>query len=302
MATDLSTAPARDEGSPARVASPTIHRRRLRPSKVALVGSLAVVGLVMLFPALWVLTTAFAPRTEQASGAIIPAALSLYNFHFLFSLPANEYPVLRWLENSIGVSAVAAVAVAAIDSLAAFALARLNFRGQKVMFYIVISSLMVPFIAILLPLYLEFSKLGLLNTYGALILPYTSNAFGIFLLYQFFRAVPQELQDAAVADGATRFDLWRKIFLPLSLSITVTLALLTFMNVYNDFFWPLVSTSSASMRTITVGIELTTVGQYTTNYTALMALTVFSVIPMLLAFVFAQRRLVEGISFAGITG
>lgn len=302
MATDVRPTTPRSDDSVALAKRPTARRRRLRPSTVALVASLTVVGLAMVFPALWVVTTAFAPRTEQASGAIIPAALSLYNFHFLFSLPSNQDPVLRWLENSIGVSAVAAVAVATIDSLAAFALARLNFRGQRVMFYIVISSLMVPFIAILLPLYLEFSKLGLLNTYGALILPYTSNAFGIFLLYQFFRAVPQELQDAAVADGATHFELWRKIFFPLSLSITVTLALLTFMNVYNDFFWPLVSTSSASMRTITVGIELATVGQFTTNYTALMALTVFSVIPMLLAFVFAQRRLVEGISFAGITG
>lgn len=277
-------------------------RGRSVSGRFVLVVVLAVAGLIMLFPALWVLTTAFAPASSGATGSLFPHSLSLYNFRYVFSLPVNEYPVVRWLINSIVVSGVAAAIVAAIDSLAAFALARLHFRGQKIAFFIVTSSLMVPFIAVLLPLYLEFSHLGLLNTYGALILPYTANAFGVFLLYQFFRGIPQELQDAAVADGATKVQMWRKIFLPLSLSITATLALLTFMNVYNDFFWPLVATTSAPLRTITVGIELATVGQASTNFPALMALTVFSIIPMLLAFIFAQRRLVEGISFAGITG
>lgn len=277
-------------------------RRRVRPGRIALIGVLTVVGLVMLFPALWVITTAFAPQDEIANGALIPAGLSVYNFHYLLSVNPAQDPVVRWLLNSIGVSAVAAIAVAFIDSLAAFALARLRFRGSRFTFYLITSSLMIPFIAVLLPLYLEFSKVGLLNTYGALILPYTSNAFGVFLLFQFFRGIPQEIQDAAVADGANRFRLWRQIFLPLSAPVTVTLALITFMNVYNDFFWPLVATNSPDMRTITVGIEIVAVGQYTTNYTALMALTVLSVIPMLIAFVFAQRRLVEGISFAAFQG
>jgi multiple sugar transport system permease protein len=277
-------------------------RHRIRPGRIVLIGVLAAVGLVMVFPALWVLTTAFAPQDEIANGALIPAALSFYNFHYLLSVNPAQDPVVRWLLNSIGVSAVAAIAVAFIDSLAAFALARLQFRGSRFTFYLITSSLMIPFIAVLLPLYLEFSKVGLLNTYGALILPYTSNAFGVFLLFQFFKGIPQEIQDAAVADGASRFRLWRQIFLPLSAPVTVTLALITFMNVYNDFFWPLVATDSLNMRTITVGIEIVAVGQYTTNYTALMALTVISVIPMLIAFIFAQRRLVEGISFAAFQG
>lgn len=278
------------------------RHRRVGPARVALVVVLSVFGLMMLFPALWVLTTAFSPQSQLASGSFVPTALSVFNFRQVFSQPSSAYPVARWIENSVGVSAVAAIIVAIIDSMAAFALARLRFRGRKVVFYLVTSTLVVPFIAVLLPLYLEFSRLGLLDTYGALILPYTSNAFGVFLLFQFFSALPQELQDAAVADGATRFQMWRLLFLPLSMSITVTLGLLTFMNVYNDFFWPLVSTTSPSMRTITIGIDLDTVGQFTTNYNALMALTVVSIIPMFFAFIFAQRRLVEGISFVGIAG
>lgn len=283
-------------------ATASAQRRRPRPGKIILVFALAVVGVVMLFPALWVFTTAFAPQNEIATGALIPAGLSLYNLQHLLDNAGAQDPIIRWLLNSIGVSAIAAVIVAVIDSMAAFALARLSFRGRNFTFYLVSSSLMIPFIAVLLPMYLEFEKLGLLNTYGALILPYTANAFGVFLLYQFFRGIPQEIQDAAVADGAGRFRIWRAVFLPLSLPVTVTLGLITFMNVYNDFFWPLVATSSPSMRTITVGIEIVTVGQYSTNFTALMALTVLSVIPMLIAFIFAQRRLVEGISFAGFQG
>lgn len=276
--------------------------RSLHPTRLALLVFLTAIGAAMLFPALWVFTTAFAPKGVLASGSLIPKAVSVYNFQYLLSLPADEEPVVRWLGNSIGVSLVAAIGVAVIDSLAAYALARLEFRGNRAVFYVVTSSLMVPFIAILLPMYLEFSDAGLLNTYAALILPYTANAFGVFLLYQFFRGIPREMQEAAISDGATQFQVWRRIFFPLSWTVTVTLGLITFMNVYNDFFWPLVSTSSASMRTVTVGIELVAVGQFTTNYTALMALTVLSVIPMLIAFVFAQRRLVAGISFAGLSG
>lgn len=285
------------------VSTHTKRSRRRLIRQLPTLTVLALAGLVMLFPALWVLSTAFGKGAGGlASGGLLPSGVTLANFRGIFNVGVSQDPVLRWLLNSVGVSLGAAVLVATIDSLAAFALARLSFRGSKVIFYIVVSSLMIPFIALLLPLYLWFEYLGLLNTYGALILPYTANAFGVFLLYQFFLAIPTELQDAAIADGATHFQIWWRIFVPLSIGITVTLALLTFMGVYNDFFWPLVATSSPTMRTITVGIEIVAIGQYQTNYTALMALTVVSVIPMLVAFIFAQRRLVEGIAFAGIQG
>jgi len=160
----------------------------------------------------------------------------------------------------------------------------------------------VPFIATLVPLYLEFAQLNLLDTYWALILPYSGNAFGVFLLYQFFQAIPKELEEVAVLDGATKFKLWGRIFLPLSIPITVTLGLLTFMAVYNDFFWPLVATTSPPMRTITVGIQIVTVSAFQTNYRLLMAITLVSVVPMIIAFVAAQRRLVEGIALTGLNG
>ncbi len=163
-----------------------------------------------------------------------------------------------------------------------------------------IISLVVPFIALLIPLYLEFAGLNLLDTYWALILPYSSNGFGVFLLYQFFRAIPKDLEEAAIIDGASKFQVWRQIFVPLSIPATATLALLTFMNVYNDFFWPLVSSTSLAMRTLTVGVAIMAIGAFNTNYPLLMALTLFSVIPMVLAFLFAQKQLVQGVATSGM--
>ncbi len=264
--------------------------------------ALLVVGVaVVVLPLLWVITTALTPSNEPIGSGLFPLHPSTENFRAIFSAGAS-YPVFSWLVNSIFVSASAAILVMLIDSLAAFALARLQFIGRQVIFYITLSSLVVPFIATLVPLYLEFAQLNLLDTYWALILPYSGNAFGVFLLYQFFQAIPKELEEVAVLDGATKFKLWGRIFLPLSIPITVTLGLLTFMAVYNDFFWPLVATTSPPMRTITVGIQIVTVSAFQTNYRLLMAITLVSVVPMIIAFVAAQRRLVEGIALTGLNG
>jgi len=261
---------------------------------------LTVASLLMVLPFFWLLSTAFKPLADAFNGQLIPSHPTFSNFASILS--ANSAAeVMRWLGNSLIAAISASVLVMVLDSLAAFGLARLQFFGKQVIFYLLIGSLMVPFIAVLIPLYLEFAKFNLLDTYGALILPYTSNAFGVFLLYQFYLGIPQELEDAAIADGATRFQMWRRVFFPLSLPATATLGMLTFMGVYNDFLWPLVATSSNSMRTMTVGVALMAIGPYSTNYPLLMALTVFSMVPTLVAFIFAQRQLMQGIATTGIT-
>jgi multiple sugar transport system permease protein len=259
---------------------------------------LSIGVLIMLYPLAWLISTALKPDVFALDGHFIPTHATLSNFSAILS-PNSAAPVPQWLFNSLLVSISASVLVMLIDSLAAFALARLQFYSRKFIFYLVIASLVVPFIALLIPLYNEFSQANLLDTYWALILPYTSNAFGVFLLYQFFRGIPKELEEAAVADGASKFQIWRKIFVPLSIPGTATLGLLTFMNVYNDFFWPLVATTSTPMRTLTVGVAIMTIGNYSTQYSLMMALTLFSVIPMVLAFLFAQKQLVQGIATTG---
>lgn len=272
--------------------------KRFRWSAFIKVAVLTLGCIVTLFPIAWMISTAFTPNGQEFS-SIIPAHPTFSNFSTLFGM-RTLFPIFRWLFNSLFVATCAAVLVTTIDSLAAYGLARLKFFGRRVIFYIVIISLVVPFIAILIPLYVEFSDRNLIDTYWALILPYTSNAFGVFLLYQFFLGIPDELQEAAVMDGASKFRIWRSVFLPLSIPATATLALLTFMNVYNDFFWPLVATVSTPMRTLTIGIQVISVSQYSTNYSLLMTATLISVIPMVLAFLFTQRQLMQGIAISGL--
>lgn len=270
---------------------------RIKGSTIILVAVLVIVGFAMIFPMLALLGASFKSHTLVFTGGIIPQHFTLKNYALIFS---SGIPLIRWIANSIGVSVSVSVLVVIVDSMAAFSLAKLKFRGRQVVFYVVVASLMVPAVATIIPLYLEFSLANLLNTYWALILPYTANAFGVFLLYQFYLAIPDELMDAARSDGASKFRMWRSIFVPLSIPALMTLALLTFMNVYNDFFWPLIATNSPSMRTVTVGVALTAVGQYSTNYAELMGLTFCSIVPMLLAFIFAQRQLTQGIATTGL--
>lgn len=269
-----------------------------RSKNVLKVGLLVLGCLITLFPIAWMISTAFTADGQEFN-SIIPAHPTLGNFKTLFGM-RSEFPMLRWLFNSLFIATCTAVLVTLIDSLAAYALARLRFWGRKVIFNMVIISLVVPFIALLIPLYIEFSKYNLIDTYWALILPYTSNAFGVFLLYQFFIGIPNDLQEAAVVDGANKFRIWRSIFLPLSAPATATLALLTFMNVYNDFFWPLVASTSTPMRTLTVGVQIVSVSQYSTNYPLLMTATLISVIPMVIAFLFTQRQLMQGVVMSGV--
>jgi multiple sugar transport system permease protein len=231
---------------------------------------------------------------------VVPQQATLANFGVLGG--SSSVPVWRWMLNSLIVSSSAAGIAMIVDSLAAYGLARIGFRGSKVVFGAIVISLAIPFVATLVPLYLEFSSLNLLNSYEALILPFAGNGFGVFLLYQFFRKLPVEVEEAAKIDGAGQIRIWWGIAVPMAGPAIVTLGVITFMNAYNDFFWPLVAISSNNMRTLTVGIAITAIGQFSTNYGELMALTAVSVVPMVIAFLIAQRRLVEGAAGVGTVG
>ena len=270
-----------------------------KPKTVAAVVVLFLGVIIVLFPLVWMISTSLKPLSDAFSGGLIPSHPTLSNYESIFSASSGA-PVLRWLSNSLGVSISASVLVMIIDSMAAFALARLRFACRRIILNMAIASLVIPFIAVLIPLYLEFESMNMLNTYWVLILPYTAHAFGVFLLYQFFSQIPKEFEEAAIIDGANKFQMWLRIFVPLSLPASATLGLLTFMNVYNDFFWPLVSTSSNNMRTMTVGIQIMAIGQYTSNAPLLMALTFISVIPMVIAFLIAQKQLTQGVAMTGI--
>ncbi|HZG78274.1 MAG TPA: carbohydrate ABC transporter permease, partial [Paenibacillus sp.] len=151
-----------------------------------------------------------------------------------------------------------------------------------------------------LPMYLEFNAFGLINTYYALILPYTAYAFGVFLLYQFFVSFPKEIEEAARIDGANKWQVYASVLLPSSVPILTTLGIFTFMGIYNDFVWPLYATTSPDMRTITAGIAMMAHGSYTQAYGKLMAMTTIAALPVLLVFIFGQRSFVRAITQSGI--
>lgn len=270
-----------------------------RTAKWAVLVVLLLVVVVVLVPLLWLIMGAFS--YDGTVQGVLPLKATLANFNFLAGTTAGV-PFWRWLANSIIVSGAAALIAVVVDSLAAFGLARVGFRGSRIVFAVVVSSLSVPFVATLVPLYLEMSAVNLLNTYEALIAPFTASAFGVFLLYQFFRQFPGEIEEAARVDGAGFLRIWWRLAVPISAPAMVTLGIITFMNAYNDFFWPLVAVSDTDMRTLTVGVAITAIGQFSTNYGQLMALTLLSVIPMVVVFIVAQRKLVAGIGTVGTVG
>ncbi|CAH0120498.1 MULTISPECIES: carbohydrate ABC transporter permease [unclassified Paenibacillus] len=262
-----------------------------------------IIAAAFLLPLVWMLSTSFKNDFEALAGKMnfIPNKPTLQNYILGLNGELMNVPILRWIGNSLFVGMAGTGIVLLFDSMAAFALARLtDLPFRKTLFSIFVASLMIPGVLTFLPMYMEFNALGLINTYSALILPYSAGAFGVFLLYQFFISFPKEIEEAARIDGANKWQIYARILLPSSVSIMVTLCIFTFMGVYNDFVWPLYATTSPEMRTITAGIAMMAQGSYTQSYGKLMAMTTIATLPVLIVFIFGQRSFVKAITQSGI--
>ncbi|HZG57686.1 carbohydrate ABC transporter permease [Paenibacillus sp.] len=260
-------------------------------------------AVVFLLPLVWMLSTGFKNDFEALAGQMnfIPKKPTLDNFVDGLTGELMNVPITRWIFNSLFAGVVGTVLVLWIDSMAAYALARLpDVPLRGVLFPMFVASLMIPGVLSFLPMYLEFNAFGLINTYYALILPYTAYAFGVFLLFQFFVSFPREIEEAARIDGANKWQVYASVLLPSSVPIMVTLGIFTFMGIYNDFVWPLYATTSPDMRTITAGIAMMAHGSYTQAYGKLMAMTTIAALPVLLVFIFGQRSFVRAITQSGI--
>ena len=272
--------------------------------KKALLMVLAIVtAVIFLLPLVWMVSTAFKNDFEALAGQMnfIPKKPTLDNFIDGLTGELMNVPITRWIANSLSVGIAGTALVLWIDSMAAYALARLDdVPFRRTLLSLFIASLMIPGVLTFLPMYLEFNALGFINTYYALILPYSAGAFGVFLLYQFFVAFPKEIEEAARIDGANKWQVYASILLPSSVPIMVTLGIFTFMGIYNDFVWPLYATTSPDMRTITAGIAMMAQGSYTQAYGKLMAMTTIAALPVLLVFLFGQRSFVRAITQSGI--
>jgi multiple sugar transport system permease protein len=262
---------------------------------------LSVAALFWIIPFLWVISTSLKPESQAISWPIrwIPDTITIKNFTDVFA--RNDIPILRWFWNSFFIATIHTGLMLLFNSMSAYAFARLKFKGRDVLFWALMGTMMIPPVMNLVPLYGLVSSLGWTNNYAAMIFPGLASVFGIFLLRQFFIGIPKELEEAARIDGASSFTIYWKIILPLAKPALIVLALFTFMGNWNDYLWPLIVTSSAEMRTLPVGLAIMQ-GQFNIQFAKLMAATIFSALPVIILFIFAQRFLVKGIALSGIKG
>ena len=271
--------------------------RRLRwPSAWHLV--LIPLALVMVTPLAWmVMTSIQTPDEARHFPPVLPSGIHWQNYTEALAAA----PFGRFFLNTSIVTGVTVLGNLILCSLAGYAFARFRFFGRDVLFVAILATLMIPFQVVMIPTFLIMRHLGLIDTLGALILPNLVTPFGIFLMRQFFRTLPIELEEAARIDGCSRLGTLIRIVLPLSGPALATLAVITFLYSWNDFLWPLVAIQSEEHMTVQLGLS-TFQGAHSTSWTLLMAGNVMGVLPMLLAFVLAQRQFVRSIASAGIKG
>ncbi|MEV3934580.1 carbohydrate ABC transporter permease [Glycomyces sp. NPDC049804] len=272
--------------------------RDLKPSTV--LATLAFVGVtaVVLLPIAIIVLTAFKPAAEVNAypPSLLPDDWTLANLQTVTS----ELPFARLVGNSFVFAGGVTLFALVFDSLAAYALARLDFTGRKVLLVAIIATLMIPFQATLIPLYQLVADLGWVNTYTGLIAPRAADAFGIFFLRQFFLALPRDIDQAARIDGAGEFRIFRSVVLPNAVPALLTLGLFTFVNNWNDLLWPLVFTTDAEMGTITSGLTQLTGPSGIVPHGVMMAGSLIAILPLVIAFLFIQRRFIENIATTGL--
>ncbi|MDI6602338.1 MAG: carbohydrate ABC transporter permease [Thermoanaerobacteraceae bacterium] len=250
----------------------------------------------MVLPFLWMITTSLKPLKMTYS----PPYLFPKYFEFKNYVEAwNSSNFLDYYKNSIIVSLSITIGTLVFSSMAAYAFARLNFKGKNLLFYIFLGTMMVPFYVQAIPLYKIVEWLGWLDTRAALIIPRLFSPFGIFLLRQYFISIPKELEEAAELDGCSKFYIFWKIILPLSKPAIASLAIFTFLFGWNDFLWPLLVTTRPEFTTVQVGIANLS-GKYGTLWPYLMAGTVTSILPVFVVFILGQKQFIEGITMGGM--
>jgi multiple sugar transport system permease protein len=297
--TDLATKPALDVPQNA----PLKRRRRAgrnRNGPVFWVGMVLLCG-IFIIPILWMYVTSFKSLNESRTVPLklIPEDVTLRAFRFVFSESQN--PVLSWAINSLIAATAHSILVLIVCSMAAYALARMEFKGRNAIFAVIISTLFVPHFIFLMPNYLMMDRLNWLDTLLALIIPGAAGAFGVFFLRQFFAGIPKELEESALIDGANTWTILTRIILPLSKSALITLAVLSFLANWNDFVWPIFVLFSPERLTLPAGLS-TLQGAFATDYPVIMAGATIASVPVLIIYIALQRYIIEGVATSGLKG
>lgn len=271
---------------------------KLPRGKDAVIWLLLVAGaLVMVFPLYWMFATAVRLKSEIFNGQfnLFPSQLAWSNFSDAWS----KLPWTQFYINSTAIALIAVVVTVFINLLAGYTFAKYRFPGRDIIFLAMISTFLIPIQVIMVPEFLITSKLGLVNSWWGVLIPRSAEAFGLFMVRQFMVNIPDELIEAARLDGASEFQIFRKVILPLSGPVIAVLTIFTFMWRWNNFAWPLVVLQDKSSYTVPLGLNLMK-GQYYTDWTGVMSMSLVSIIPILVVFVLFQRYFIQGIANTGI--
>lgn len=264
-------------------------------------GILFLLAAMFIYPFLLAISTSFKtlPEINLRPVALIPQTFTLEGYERLFT-----FNVGRWTFNSAIVAVLITLANVFFASLAGYALARIPFPGSRITFLAILGTMMIPGIVLIIPMFIVLKTLGLINTYGGLILPKVVAAFSIFLMKQFFESVPKELEEAARIDGATPFQTFYRVVLPTARPALVALIIFSFQGAWNDFMHPLiVVTTNQDLYTLPLGLALLRGGMgQNLQWNSLMAGSMLTTVPMAIIFFIFQRYFIEGISYSGIKG
>jgi putative chitobiose transport system permease protein len=263
-------------------------------------GLLGAIAVLMLFPLLWLISTSLKAPTEnifQFPPQLLPNKPTLSNYVRVW----QTNPFGTYLFNSSAIALLSVGLNLTFCALAAYPLARLNFRGKEIIFSLIISTIMIPFQIVMIPLYILTVKLGIRNTYIGIIFPEIASAFGIFLLRQAFAAVPKEMEEAARIDGCSELGLWWNIMLPAIRPALMTLAIFVFIGSWSDFLWPLIVIENPQLYTLPLGVNKLA-GTFSLDWRLIAAGSIISVAPVLGLFLFLQRYIVPTDAGSGVKG
>ncbi len=273
------------------------HRRRLGQAGYYIISILLAV--LALIPFFWMISTSLKSRGALMSIPIewIPAEPTLDAYTEVFS----RFPFLRTIGNSLFISVAFTLITLVSASMAAFAFAKLRFRGSGVILSIYIATMMIPTQVTMIPLFVVMNRLGLIDSYASVILPSMFKPFAVFLLVQQMKTIPNDYLDAARIDGAGLFHIYFRVALPLCIPTLATLAVTTFMESWNDYLWPLLMLTDRNKMTLPIALS-TLNGQYNTEYNVLMAGSLISMIPIIIIYIAAQKQFKAGLMAGGIKG
>ena len=274
-------------------------RRAARAIDWAIIAVLAVMGVLMLMPFLWLFSMSFRPAAEayKMPPSFFPSGFDLTNYRTVLE---SSVPFLKIYWNSLYVAVLVTIGQLVTCTLAAFAYARLRFPGRDSLFFVMLIGLMFPAQVTILPIYLGYAKLGLLNNPLGLVLMGLTSSFGVFMLRQFLRSQPKELEEAALMDGAGYFKIFWRISLPQLMPALGALAIITFTGAWNAYFQPRALITSQDAMTLPIAMDLLRGYMSQGNLSVVMAAMSMSILPVVLLFLVAQRMVIQGVTFSGI--